>query len=150
MTKAQNTPSPAIPTDDDLLRQIEGAETTIAICTKNIKGAKADLLERRQKEIQGLLKKKDEPFGDVTIIVGNHKVKVNVPKKVDWDQKALAEKHAEIKKAGDNPDMYIQTEYNVSETAFKNFPDEVKAFFVDARTVTPGNASLKIVAEKEE
>ena len=136
-------------TDDELLRLIEQAEATKAICDKNIKQHKAELLNRREKEIQQLLKAKDEPFGDVKIIVGNREVKVNVPKKVSWEQKKLAEKRKLIVEAGDNPDVYIDTEYSVSETAYKKWPDDVREFFQDARTVSAGNPSIKIVEEKE-
>ena len=136
-------------TDDELLRLIEQAEATKAMCDKNIKQHKAELLNRREKEIQQLLKAKDEPFGDVKIIVGNREIKVNVPKKVAWEQKKLAEKRKLIVEAGDNPDVYIDTEYSVSETAYKKWPDDVREFFQDARTVSAGNPSIKIVEEKE-
>lgn len=136
-------------TDDELLRLIEQAEATKAMCDKNIKQHKAELLNRREGEIQQLLKAKDEPFGDVKIIVGNREVKVNVPKKVSWEQKKLAEKRKLIIEAGDNPDVYIDTEYSVSETAYKKWPDDVREFFQDARTVSAGNPSIKIVEEKE-
>lgn len=136
-------------TDDELLRLIEQAEATKAMCDKNIKQHKAELLNRREKEIQQLLKAKDEPFGDVKIVVGNREVKVNVPKKVSWEQKKLAEKRKLIVEAGDNPDVYIDTEYSVSETAYKKWPDDVREFFQDARTVSAGNPSIKIVEEKE-
>lgn len=137
-------------TDDELLRLIEQAEATKAMCDKNIKQHKTELLNRREKEIQQLLKAKDEPFGDVKIIVGNREVKVNVPKKVSWEQKKLAEKRKLIIEAGDNPDVYIDTEYSVSETAYKKWPDDVREFFQDARTVSAGNPSIKIVEEKGE
>lgn len=133
------------PTDDELLRLIEQAEATKAVADRNIKLHKAALIDRREKEIQQLLKAKDEPFGDISIIVGNRKVKVNIPKKVTWEQKKLAEKRKSIVESGDNPDVYIDTEYSISETAYKKWPDEVRDFFQDARTVTPGNPSLKIV-----
>jgi hypothetical protein len=135
-------------TEDEILRLIEQAETTKAVCDRNIKQLKATLLDRREKEIQQLLKAKDEPFGDVTIIVGNHKVKVNVPKKVTWDNDLLAAKHKSIAESGDNPDVYIKTEYAISEAAYKSWPAEVRDFFQDARTVTPGNPTLKVVEEK--
>lgn len=137
-------------TDDELLRLIEGAEATVAVCNRNIKQHEATLLDRREKEIQRLLKAKAEPFGDVTIIVGNHKVKVNVPKKVTWDNDALAKKRADIIASGDNPDVYIKAEYAISETAYKSWPADVRDFFQDARTVTPGNPTVKIIEEKGE
>jgi len=135
--------------DDSLLRRIEGAETTVAVCERNIKLAKAALLDRREKEIQTLLKAKDEPFGDVSIIVGNRKVKINVPKKVTWEQEQLAARHKEIAASGENPNMYMKVKYDVSETAYKAFPQEVRDYFASARTVTPGNPTVKIVVEKE-
>ena len=137
-------------TDDSLLRRIEAAENTISVCERNIKLAKSELLDRREKEIQALLKAKDEPFGDVTIVVGNHKVKVNTPKKVTWGQDQLAAKYKEIAESGENPDMYMKVKYDVSETAYKNFPQEVREYLAPARTVTPGNMSVKIVEEKGE
>jgi hypothetical protein len=135
--------------DDELLRRIEGAEATIAVCERNIKLAKTDLLERREKEIQALLKAKDEPFGDVSIIVGNRKVKINVPKKVTWEQEQLAAKYKEIVESGEMPEMYMKVKYDVSETAYKGFPKEVRDYLAPARTVTPGNPTVKIVEEKE-
>jgi hypothetical protein len=103
-----------IPTDDDLLRQIEAAEATIAVCNRNIKIAKMDLLDRRSEEIAALLTAKPEPFGDITIIVGNHRVKVNVPKKVDWDAGLMAKKYKEIVESAENPAMYIKVDYSVT------------------------------------
>lgn len=137
-------------TDDQLLRQIEAADATIAVAERNKKLAIADLLDRREKEISALLSMKPEPFGDVTITVGNHQVKVNVPKKIDWEQKLMAAKYKEIASSGENPELYMQVKYNVSETAYKNFPDDVRSFFEDARTISKGNATLKIVTPKGE
>ena len=138
-----------IPTDDDLLRQITAAESTIAVCERNIKVAKQDLLERRSKEIDALLKAKDEPYGVVKITVGNHQVDVTTPKKVTYDQKVLAEKRKEIADSGENPDMYIKAKYDISETAYKAFPQEVREYLAPARTVTPGTMTIKIVPDKE-
>lgn len=134
--------------DDEILRHISVWEQMIGVRVSALKRAKSELLNRREKEIQALLKAKSEPFGDVNIIVGNHKVKVNVPKKVTWDAALLAKKHAEILSSGENPAMYMKVEYDVSETAYKAFPAEVRDYFMDARTVTPGNPTVKIVEEK--
>lgn len=137
-------------TDDELLRRITSAETTIAVCEQNIKQAKAELLNRRESEIKQLLKAKDEPFGKVEIIVGNYAVDVTVPKKVVWDQDLLRDKHKSIAESGDNPDMYIKTKYDVSETAYKSWPKEVREFFDDARSVAAGNPTIKISKRESE
>lgn len=134
-------------TDDELLRTIKKNETDIAVAKRNIEQAKEELLSRRKNEINALLAEKDEPFGDVNIVVGNYEVKVGTPKKVEWEQDKLADKYREIAASGDNPAMYIEAKYNVSETAYKKFPQEVRDFFQDARTVKPGTQTIKIVEE---
>jgi hypothetical protein len=135
--------------DSELLTYIEAWERGKARFETGLKTIKNELLTRKEAEIQALLKAKTEPFGDVNIIVGNHKVKVNVPKKVTWDAALLAKKHAEIVASGENPAMYMKVEYDVSETAYKAFPAEVRDYFMDARTVTSGNPTVKIVEDKE-
>ncbi len=135
-------------TDDALLRTIMENEALVAEAERNIKQAKDELLNRRKEEIFSLLSMKEDHFGDVSIVVGNHKVKVNVPKKVVWNQDALAAKHQEIVKVGDDPSVYMEVKYNISESAYKRFPEYVRDFFQDARTVSAGNPSIKIVEEK--
>lgn len=136
-------------TDDDLLRQITAAEATIAVAKRNADQAKAELLARRKDEITALLQAKDEPFGKVEITVGNHRVAVTIPKKVEYNQDLLKAKVKQLVDSGENPDMYIHTEYGVSETMFKNFPIEVQEWLAEARTVKQGTVSLKVVEVKE-
>ncbi|MDE2233703.1 MAG: hypothetical protein KGJ90_06400, partial [Patescibacteria group bacterium] len=118
------------------------AEKTLAVCKRNIDSIKATILKKKALEIDALLKQKDEPFGDVKIIIGNHQLKVNVPKKVDWDNGILAEKYKEIADSGENPDMYIDIEYSLSETAYKKFTPELKEYFNAARTLKAGKPTL--------
>lgn len=135
--------------DSELITYIEAWERGKARFEAGLKTIKNELLTRKEAEIQALLKAKTEPFGDVNIIVGNRKVKVNVPKKVTWDQAKLSEKHKAIIESGENPAMYMKVEYDVSETAYKAFPAEVRDYFTDARTVTPGSPTVRMVEEKE-
>ena len=51
---------------------------------------------------------------------GNVRVTADLPKKVDWDQKQLAQLVAHIAAAGDNPAEFIETSYRVSETKYRN------------------------------
>lgn len=131
-------------TDEQILQRIRNAESTIAVADRNKKQAIATLLDRREKEIQALLSMKPEPFGDVNLTIGNFAVKVNVPKKINWDEKLLAEKYKEIRESGEDADMYIDASYKISETKYKNFKPDVQSFFQDARTVASGNPSIKI------
>ena len=70
-------------------------------------------------------------------------VKVTCDKTVKWDQAKLEDIFNKIRTAGDNPNQYIKTDYKVSETSFKEWPDAVKAVFTPARTVTPGKPKFE-------
>ena len=140
---------PIIKTDSELLTQIEAAEAEKSKQDKIIKMAKGLLLQSRHEEIQALLKAKDEPFGSIDLIIGNHKVSVVTPKKVEWEQDRLRAICAEMVAEGVEPLLYMKIKYDISETAFENWPQDMQDYFRDARTVTPGNPSLKIVTEKE-
>lgn len=136
-------------TDDEILRRIQGAEATVAIATKNIKAAKAELLSRRKDEIAKLLKENPEPFGGVTLTVGNHQIKVTTPKKVTWSQPHLKTIAKQMVDGDVDPELYIKIEYDINETVYKNWPQEMRDYFADARTVEPGTVSMKIVEDKQ-
>jgi len=51
---------------------------------------------------------------------GDVSVTADLPKKVEWDQKQLAQLVARIAAAGDNPAEFIETSYRVSETKYRN------------------------------
>lgn len=137
-----------IESDAELLLRIQQAQATIDVATRNKKNSEAELLARRKDEITTLLKTKDEPYGKVDIIVGNHKVAVTTPKKIEYDQSLLKQKVRQLIDANENPDLYIKTEYDISETRWKEFPVDVQKWLGEARTVKPGSVSLKIVEEK--
>ncbi len=135
--------------DSEIRANIDALERMKARADSGLKQLKAHLLSRKDAEIKALLAEKDEPFGDVTITVGNGRAKVNVPRKVTWDNDALAKKYDEVKESGENPAMYFKVEYAISETAYKSWPEEVRSYFEDARTVEQGNPTIKFIEEKE-
>ena len=137
-----------IRTDEELVAVINMCKSDKASLDKEIKMCEALLLQSRHLEIQTALKEKSEPYGVVHLGIGNHDVEINTPKKITYDQKKLKEIRDQIISDGANPDVYIQTEYSISETTYKNWDEETKSFFRDARTIQPGSVSIKI-KEKE-
>ena len=83
------------------------------------------------------LSDKDYNCGTATVETEHYKVKAVVTKKVKWDQDGLREAYAQISASGENPDEYINTEYDVSEAKFKAWPTKIQNFFVSSRTVEP-------------
>jgi hypothetical protein len=82
--------------------------------------------------------------GTTTIVRGNVELKVTTPKRVTWDQAALASMHQHIyENWDDDPNDYIQVKYSISENAYKNWPQSLQEKFIDARVVTPGPKTLE-------
>lgn len=71
-------------------------------------------------------------------------VVVDRSKTVTWDQVALAKAVAEITAAGDDPSEYVKVSYSVSEAAYTAWPSMIRRVFEPARTVKPGNPTIKL------
>jgi hypothetical protein len=80
---------------------------------------------------------------------GNVRVTADQPKKVEWDQKQLAELNARITAAGDNPAEFIETSYRVSETKYQAWQESLRSQFTPARTVKVGKATYRLALLSE-
>ena len=75
---------------------------------------------------------------------GPIRITADLPKKVEWDQKQLAEIAQRIAAAGDKVSDYIDIEYSISESRFNAWPATLKESFTKARTAKPGRASYRL------
>lgn len=80
---------------------------------------------------------------------GNVRVTADLPKKVEWDQKRLAELVDRIAAAGDNPAEFVETTYRVSETKYQAWQESLRSQFTPARTVKVGKASYRLALHSE-
>lgn len=78
--------------------------------------------------------------GDVTVVA-------ELPKRIDWDQDALAEIAARIRAAGDDPAEYLDVHLKVSERKYAAWPERIRSTFAPARTVRTGNQRFQIMIE---
>lgn len=110
---------------------------------KELKQVEDNLLEEYQEEIEKLKSQKKEPFGTLNL----DEFSVNISKKVTWNQEKLEEIYKEI---GDRADEYVdkKTSYSVDERKYNAWNDEIKNYFIDARSVSEGATSIKL-KEKE-
>lgn len=99
--------------------------------------AKDEIIRRESNNLAAALRNKTEPFGTVNL----NGVKFTVPKKVEWDQVALADLYKEI---GETAHEYMDVSYKVREAAFKNWPSAIQESFIPARTVKPGSITIEI------
>lgn len=80
---------------------------------------------------------------------GHVRITADLPKKVEWDQKQLANISSRIAASGENPAQYIEISYRVSETKFGAWPESLKNSFVAARTLKTGKPSFRLALLKE-
>jgi hypothetical protein len=76
--------------------------------------------------------------GEVTVIA-------DLPKRVEWDQRALGKMVARIRAAGDDPAEFVETTFRVSERKYGAWPAAIRDGFEAARTVKPGKPSFRLV-----
>ena len=77
-------------------------------------------------------------------------IKVTIPKRVEWDQAALAGAVETIKGWGENPAEYVDTRITVQERRFDAWPSAVRDLFEPARTVKTGKPQFAVSAAKQE
>ena len=86
----------------------------------------------------------DKLTGTITLAVEGSKVRCDLPKKVEWDQRRLAEAVEMVRSWGEPVGDYVTIEYKVSETAYAAWPSSIRAVFEPARTVSAGKPTYKI------
>ena len=75
---------------------------------------------------------------------GEWTVKIEVPKKVDWDADKLIEACNALEAAGEDPREFVDFAPKVSETKFKSIPERFRKLLEPARTVTPGKVRISL------
>lgn len=81
--------------------------------------------------------------GRVSFDDGDHIVRADLPKKIDWDQSKLEMAVHEIGEWGD-PTEFVTLKYIVSETKYNAWPSGIRDLFTAARTVGTGKPSYVI------
>lgn len=84
--------------------------------------------------------------GTVRLADGDYTVVADLPKRVDWDQEALAQIARNIADSGEDPAEFIDTKLTVSERKYGALPEAWRKGFEPARTVKVG--ALKVSLQK--
>ncbi len=80
---------------------------------------------------------------------GRVRITAELPKRVKWNQKLLADLYSRIADSGDNPAEYIDIAYRVSEAKFKAWQESLRSQFIPARTVEVGSATYRLALLSE-
>lgn len=122
----------------DLLKQRSDLEAQMASLQESMQAVNIDIEHLLAAQLESLRKLQAKEFGAVNLVVDGIKVTETVPKKVEWDQDKMTNLFEAIRTAGDDPLNYMKVKLEVPEKAYDGFVPEVKAMFLDCRTVKPG------------
>jgi len=88
----------------------------------------------------------DKDTGTVHFVDDGIRVTCETSKRVEWDQKALAEITRRIAEQGDDPAEYVEVAYRVPERKYTAWPEHIREVFAPARTLKPGKLTVKLSA----
>jgi hypothetical protein len=145
MTNAQETVNY---TADSVLSEIEAIDSQIESLKQRRLGFETDLNGFIGGEVAEQLKDKDYGAGTANVETNDFKVKVVVSKKVKWDQDELKSLALQIANSGEDPAQYIKVSYDVSETAYKAWPEKISKAFEPARTVETSKPKVTFERKK--
>lgn len=131
----------------DLIKQLQSKRAALAELKGEVDALEAQLHLALGDAIQEAYKAKGDPFGTVNLDADGIAFKVLTPKKVTWDQETLGALAKQIADAGDAPEDYIKVSYEVSETKYNAWPEEIRLAFEHARTVAPGKVKIEFAME---
>jgi hypothetical protein len=80
---------------------------------------------------------------------GAVEVAVELPKRVEWDQRRLAALVEQIRAGGEDPREYFELTFKVSERAYAAWPERIRSAFEPARTVRTGKPSYRLTLMSE-
>ncbi|QQQ01002.1 hypothetical protein [Lysobacter enzymogenes] len=87
--------------------------------------------------------------GTVHLVDGDHRISVELPKRVEWDQARLAAIVERIRAAGENPGEFVEISYRVSEAKYSAWPASMRASFDSARTLKPGKPVYRLAPAQD-
>ena len=82
--------------------------------------------------------------GSVRFNDGEVEVTAELPKRVEWDQRRLADLAAQIRAGGEDPGEYLEVTFKVPERAYVAWPERIRKVFEPARTVRTGRQTFRL------
>ena len=139
MTDSSSVSSASLP---ELAIYKSELDRIIVEAQEKVKLIKSELEGRYLERAQDTLRQQGKDFGSVTIEDGAHKLKVNVRRRVEWEEGMLLKVLNSMDE--DTARHYAQIKYTIPEAKYNNAPPEVKAALSEARTVYLQGVSVDI------
>lgn len=91
----------------------------------------------------------EKDFGVARFVDGEVTVVADLPKKVEWNQRNLADLVERIKAEGEDPRDYVEVSLKVAERNYTSWPKHIRSLFEPSRTVRAGKETFELIVEKE-
>jgi hypothetical protein len=92
----------------------------------------------------------EKDFGTTRFADGEVDVVADLPKRIDWDQRELAQLVERLKAEGEDPRDYVEISFKVAERKYTSWPSHIRKVFEPARTVRAGTQCFRLIVEKED
>ena len=89
----------------------------------------------------------DKDFGVARFVDGGVTVVADLPKKVEWDQRDLADLVEHIKADGKDPRDYVEVSLKVAERNYTSWPKHIRSLFEPSRTVRAGKETFQLIVD---
>ena len=114
---------------------------------EKVKVIRNELENRYLGRAQDTLRQNGKDFGSVTIEDAVYKLKVNLRKRVEWDEGRLLNILNGMDE--DTARHYVSVKYTIPEAKYNNAPPEIQARLSDARTVHLQGTSIDVEGEDD-
>jgi len=82
--------------------------------------------------------------GTVHVMDEGYKISSTVSKRIEWNQKKLAEITQDIASNGDEVSEYVDVAYKIAERKYSAWPEHIRKIFEPARTFKTSLPTIKI------
>lgn len=127
----------------DLIKQKEELELALEEIRQRLSEIMIDIEHAIATPVADIRRLQGKEFGAVNITMDGFKITETIPKKVEWDQEIMNNIYDRIHAVGDDPRRWMKVKMEVAEKQFDSFPEDVRAVFMEARTVKPGKPTIK-------
>ena len=87
----------------------------------------------------------EKDFGVARFADGEVTVVADLPKKVEWNQRDLADLLERITAEGEDPRDYLEVSFKVPERNYTSWPKHIRSLFEPARTVQAGKETFELI-----
>lgn len=138
----------ALPAEDLALLQDEAA--TVFDAAKRVKEwVESAIALRFSEQANAARLAEGKDTGTVRFEDGPVTIVADLPKRVEWDQAALAAIVERIRESKDDPADYVETTLKVSERRYGAWPPAIAKTFEPARTVRTGKQAFRLSLNTE-